>query len=454
VLGLLPGRSSGSTGVRSGISPVDLPPQALLDRRLKKLKSTKNGSIAMANSEDSWHFQGKDEGALPLDLIDKLWEYFQSRQGKLEHIRPSKGQLGMIISPAYQASLQAEEGRSVRFRVVFNFSADQATVRFKDLRDYTASHLVKLAPTVGIATRWIVATPGQSADTPLKIVGICDPELTPHQPFDYHWEDRIVRPHGITLSVFDPGVLRVATQHNALELRAGQILQPAPLSRIQHVEDWFKDASNLLGVSHPPSGLINIKGVWNGILGKVCNARHGGCFLLVPDDFNLPGRHLKINYPLDLARLQEAIQARLKLEPALSMSSRKGGDSTREDLYDAPFLERDMLHIADLVASLAAIDGAIILTRSLRIVGYGSEILLTERPEEGEKIVYTHESGDKNFELLANVGMRHRSAFRFCKKNPETIALVISQDGGIKVFCNVRGEVEAFRNVFPDEWLT
>jgi hypothetical protein len=409
----------------------------------------------MIRIEGLWDFQGKDEDALPLDLVDELWHYLESLPGKLEKVRPSKEQLGMIINPAYQASLQTEEGRSVRFRVAFNFSADQVTVRFKEVQDYTASHLVKLAPTVGLGTRWIVATPGQPSDTRLKIVGICDHDLTPRTVSEYRWQDQIIRPDGLTLSVLDPGVLRFATQHNALELRRGQSLQPIPFGRIPQIEAWFNDASNLLRISHSHSGRTKIRKVWNSILGKVCNARHGGCFLVVPDTFDIPGRYLNIKYPVELTKLQEAIQGRLRLEPALTELSRGGKGLSPELLYDAHFLERDMARISDLVAGLAAVDGAVIVTRSLKIVGYGAEILLTEPPEAGETVIYSDGSKNTKEEPLSNVGMRHRSAFRFCSRNNNTIALVISQDGGMKVFWSGKEQGKAIvqKNVFPDEWF-
>jgi hypothetical protein len=170
---------------------------------------------------------------------------------------------------------------------------------------------------------------------------------------------------------------------------------------------------------------------------------------VVPDSFDIRGADLNIKYSIELTKMQEVIQERLRLEPALTGLSRGGKDLSPELLYDAHFLERGMARIADLVAGLAAVDGAVIVTRSLKIVGYGTEILLTNPPKPGETINYADGTKHIKTELLTNVGMRHRSAYRFCSQNDNTIALVISQDGGMKVMW----KATAYNNVFPDEWL-
>ena len=38
-------------------------------------------------------------------------------------------------------------------------------------------------------------------------------------------------------------------------------------------------------------------------------------------------------------------------------------------------------------------------------------------------------------------GTRHRSAYRLCSRLPDALAIVVSQDGGVRFVCTHRGEV-------------
>jgi len=55
-------------------------------------------------------------------------------------------------------------------------------------------------------------------------------------------------------------------------------------------------------------------------------------------------------------------------------------------LDDAPFLDRDVARAADFVASLAAVDGAVVIRRNLEIIGFGAEIVQVQVPTENETV--------------------------------------------------------------------
>jgi hypothetical protein len=78
---------------------------------------------------------------------------------------------------------------------------------------------------------------------------------------------------------------------------------------------------------------------------------------------------------------------------------------------------------------LAAVDGAVFLTRGLDLVGFGGvvkgafskeDIIARAIDAEGEQRVYERAEG---------VGTRHLSAYHLCKEIPDVLAIVISQDG-------------------------
>jgi hypothetical protein len=87
------------------------------------------------------------------------------------------------------------------------------------------------------------------------------------------------------------------------------------------------------------------------------------------------------------------------------------------------------------MASLANVDGALVITRDLSVIGFGAKIAVgtggappvcIRRLEPGtQEVVPT---------TLEDVGqMRHQAAIRFAAANKDAVALVISQDRHISV---------------------
>jgi hypothetical protein len=95
-------------------------------------------------------------------------------------------------------------------------------------------------------------------------------------------------------------------------------------------------------------------------------------------------------------------------------------------------LDEAIFEMAHLIAGLAAVDGAVVLTKRMELLGFGAEIggSLLDVPEvaramdvEGEKF---------EIEPTTDVGTRHRSAFRLCHAVQDALAIVISQDGEVR----------------------
>ena len=49
--------------------------------------------------------------------------------------------------------------------------------------------------------------------------------------------------------------------------------------------------------------------------------------------------------------------------------------------------------------------------------------------------------------------MRHRSAYRFCEKVDGAIAFVVSQDGDLRVFCDIGEEVRLYEGFTTEDWI-
>ena len=98
------------------------------------------------------------------------------------------------------------------------------------------------------------------------------------------------------------------------------------------------------------------------------------------------------------------------------------------------------LDLAEIVG-LAAADGAVVMNKHNELLGFGGMIsgrlpavhsVARALDLEGEKVAE---------ERTGNVGARHRSAYRLAGALPGSVAVVISQDGGVRWVCQKGGRV-------------
>jgi hypothetical protein len=98
-------------------------------------------------------------------------------------------------------------------------------------------------------------------------------------------------------------------------------------------------------------------------------------------------------------------------------------------------LDEGLFETAHLIAGLAAADGAVVMSKQNELLGFGGMIsgrlpavksVGRALDLEGEKVAE---------EETGNVGARHRSAYRLAGALPGSVAVVISQDGGVRWVC-------------------
>jgi DNA integrity scanning protein DisA with diadenylate cyclase activity len=100
-------------------------------------------------------------------------------------------------------------------------------------------------------------------------------------------------------------------------------------------------------------------------------------------------------------------------------------------------LEDSSRDAALFIGSLTAVDGAVVLTDKLRIIGFGGEVRVSS-PDTDTIHIAKDEEGDETTAVpLTDYGTRHRSAFRFVENMEPSVAFILSQDGGIKAATKV-----------------
>jgi hypothetical protein len=94
--------------------------------------------------------------------------------------------------------------------------------------------------------------------------------------------------------------------------------------------------------------------------------------------------------------------------------------------------DEGLFEVGHLIASLAAVDGAVVMTKRFEILGFGAEIAGSLPPVTEVRRAVDLEADTFMTELVDTVGTRHRSAYRFCHAVPDAVAVVVSQDGSVR----------------------
>jgi hypothetical protein len=108
------------------------------------------------------------------------------------------------------------------------------------------------------------------------------------------------------------------------------------------------------------------------------------------------------------------------------------------------------------LSSLSRVDGLVWLKHDLSLEGFG--VMITANQEPAHVFRAGDTSGVRKTALdVMNLGTRHRSMFRQCARDPQSVGFVVSQDGDVRAVTNVNGDVlmwenirlQRFRNVKP-----
>ncbi len=165
---------------------------------------------------------------------------------------------------------------------------------------------------------------------------------------------------------------------------------------------------------------IEIPPVWSALVDE--GAAQSRYFSLL---FPKPHKFLTNDKSAPTSKLQEMIHWKERLE------------GTQERIAE----------FCSFVAALSAVDGAVVMTRRMRILGFGAEIIATS-----QSLVAVKEALDPAVTKAALVpverfGTRHRSAMRMCSSFEDCIALVVSQDGPVKAIKRVGADIVMWNDV-------
>lgn len=187
------------------------------------------------------------------------------------------------------------------------------------------------------------------------------------------------------------------------------------------------------------------------------DARHGGTVIFVPpentgEDAGEPsGGHpyIDLRYPFadDRARygfpdlIVDILNRLAKIHGAADHEPKAVGWEEFERTTDDGIatLDEALFETAHLIAGLAAADGAVVMGKDNALLGFGGMISgrLPDVESVGRALDLEGETVAE--EGTGNVGARHRSAYRLCAALPGSVAVVVSQDGGVRWVCQKGG---------------
>lgn len=193
------------------------------------------------------------------------------------------------------------------------------------------------------------------------------------------------------------------------------------------------------------------------VISVLRDARHGGTVIFVPQENTgeLPSEppYIDLRYPFtdDRARLcfPDLIVdilgrlARLHGTADHGQEPRAVGWEKFETTTDHKIVTFDeaLFETAHLIAGLAAADGAVVMGKNNELLGFGG--MISGRLPDVESVGRALDlEGDEVVEEgTANVGARHNSAYRLAGALSGSVAVVISQDGGVRWVCQKDGRV-------------
>lgn len=344
----------------------------------------------------------------------------------------TREQIACLIDTAFWASLQFNEGRTTRFCVIAATPKDfHDAIAFATPIPYNDSQIAKLAPAAPQGGCLAVS----GFNDGLNIWGFGRSQPGAHIDT-------------VTIDVWEPGTVRVGVgpfQTFAVFKGRSNTFIEGTTSTI--LPNYFR---RILSKTLPEDDFLETQAVWweclamRDLVRMIFADGHGGIVLIVPTEVGTWSESLnpfayRFAAPETIIRdmiRQELNDGRAQAE----MLQQLWASNLPDDLKN--FAAREIIKrsgdrekIVRTIASLAGVDGAIVISRDMQVLGFGAKIAITEkalpkicmfRPLPGKQEVVSSPLEDLG-------GTRHQSSARFVDANRDSVAVVISQDRHMSV---------------------
>ncbi len=418
----------------------------------------------------------------PEELVEHLRKAWRRRDFPEQSVPrlPPTERLREFLEVAYHASMLTEEQRKIGFRLAF-MSPELAKrlagpaelgrvfepVEFDAPRDFSVPEILRLAPATDLTKVLICVSPmsgsGKGRSKRLKIWGLFDTGSSWWEFTRGESKAGVPPPNCLTISSIEPGNLTFSREGTVLlTLKRGQIVTPTRQTLYEGpIAAFLKDAEDALHnetcekIREPGYDLMGHAKDFprqlyfrflERLLFQIREKLHGGALLVVPnhvtvDDSNL-SELVMIKYPCNYDIVWTLLINSLALRYTyfkLYFNLYSGASEVPIDKHHELTALAEQREVTDqrisdsarLIASTTGVDGAVIITDRFRLIGFGAEITASP-PLREVHLAQDHLASSTTIVPMEAYGTRHRSAFRFCWEDEQSVAFVISQDGGVK----------------------
>ena len=373
--------------------------------------------------------------------------------------RPVPDQLARILKAAYLASLETEEGRPLKFGLILRSSAEAdepeyGIARFGERRPLSSSEIRRLAPATGLSSTFIAV---ESTDNGPFIWGTMDVGSERSLFQSAEQTSGMGLPFHLVITASAPGTINLKfSEFLVYSVERGQSAQQSSnVLKFGPVHEFFRPAMRqLLKESFPGNDkeiedkhfLISYGGEYLRFLARTLKYAeglgHGGTIVVLRENSDLDvNDHLSVKYPIssfhpwdDLVRYVNRICE--EIESFKLIDGKQQVERAPLDHWTMTRRERDKLSLqlidrSRFLARLTQVDGALVITERLRVLGFGAVIkdLTAMRPTFRlckDELCRIFDQRQREA-----YGTRHRSAIALCERM-DCMAFVLSQDGGVK----------------------
>lgn len=385
---------------------------------------------------------------------------------------PRPAALEQLLSICYQASLLREEGRAVRFRLMLSEprlpSVPEAGTSLAECLPFartiplSANDLRRLSAAAAFERSLIGVR--IRADGRFEIWGLIHSGADWARALEGSRRSFQPLPPALVVSVTGPGNLSVAKGSLVVaRLLGGRLVTPAPSVLEVASRDEEAGAIDALILAAHEREKGRSRGPWARIdltfisqlrrqtalrlVSALRRLHHGGTLLILPRSLVRRPRQwqglLAIKYPFPRGRPRRRLfTLLLRLLGALAGDAgRRFGVRHRVTWADylssvdvgVRRVDEAISEMVRFVADLSAVDGAVVMGQPLELLGFGAEISGHLAPVERVARALDASARRTDTESSLSVGTRHRSAYRICNAFPGLVAVVVSQDGSVRM---------------------
>lgn len=378
-----------------------------------------------------------------------------------------------LLETAFYLSMRSDEGRFPRLRIASGKAGDgRLAVKFKTPVEFSNVHeLRRFSSTAESPAFALMIT--ESQDGGLSCLGLANVGHLGHGSLPGRPEILSPGEPSIRIWVEGPGHVFVREGTECFEYRAGRVRVVFPAWRfVPRLREFARSTGKALHQRAIEStrGILDAERYFGGylglsniitsmlerILGTCLELRHGGAFVIVPGEEGLPESYdISCKYPLVAPDLGEDIVNYWSTHIYATHAKKEGIEEYDRCLQQCYGSKARLMNNVDAVAHMSAADGCVVLTGTLRMLGFGGSILVSEKMIEHAKtrVKLSNDAacGVSDF-LRAVGGQRHQSAARLAIKHSDVLVLVVSQDAELSVFArDDEGFLRGYRPVDPSD---